>query len=96
MNIVRTAKFWGTKWKIKFCNLDEDTLGDCDWDSKTIRTRDHHLKDELLLDTLIHEALHACCPWMAEYAIQMMATEIARYLWRLGYRLPEVEDAVEE
>ena len=57
MNIVRTAKFWGAKWKFRFGNLDEDTLGDCDWESKIIRIRNYDLKDQLLLDTIIHEAI---------------------------------------
>jgi len=38
------------------------------------------------LETVIHEALHAAFPWMREWIILAAAEEIARLLWRLGYR----------
>lgn len=38
------------------------------------------------LDTVIHEALHACFPDMREEAITQSARDIARLLDRLGYR----------
>lgn len=46
-----------------------------------------HGKDRL--DTEIHEALHAEYPDLDEEAIARGATDIARLLWRIGYRLPE-------
>ena len=37
-----------------------------------------------LLDTYIHEAMH-CCLWdTSEEAVHESATDIARFLWRLG------------
>lgn len=41
------------------------------------------------LDTEIHEALHACLWDLDEHAVNESASDIARFLWRLGYRLPE-------
>ena len=39
------------------------------------------------LETLIHESLH-CCKWPAtEETVIITAHDIARFLWRLGYRL---------
>ena len=38
------------------------------------------------LDTLTHEALHIGCPYLAEEAVEKAATDIARVLWREGYR----------
>jgi len=38
------------------------------------------------LDTIIHEALHACFWDIDEEAIEESATDIARFLWGLGWR----------
>lgn len=44
------------------------------------------LRGEHRLDSLIHEMLHASCWDLAEETVERTATEIARALWRLGYR----------
>jgi len=44
------------------------------------------LSGERRLDVLIHEMLHGCFWDMSEEAIQFPATDIARALWRMGYR----------
>lgn len=46
------------------------------------------LAGSILLDTLIHELLHAAYPELAEGRVRRGATDIARVLWRAGYRLP--------
>jgi hypothetical protein len=38
------------------------------------------------MDTIIHEALHCIRPELDEQAVADTATDIARLLWRLGYR----------
>jgi len=38
------------------------------------------------LDTIIHEAMHAACPYLAEEAITSASTDISRLLWRMGWR----------
>jgi hypothetical protein len=38
------------------------------------------------LDTLIHEAMHACLWDLSEDAVDSSATDIARFLWRCGWR----------
>ncbi len=49
------------------------------------------LKGQQHLDTLVHEALHACL-WMAsEEWVSETASDISRILWRLGYRRVEEE-----
>ena len=40
-----------------------------------------------LLDTVIHECLHACVPDLAEEAVTESATDIARVLYRMGCRV---------
>jgi hypothetical protein len=48
----------------------------------------HDPSDTLkFLDTVIHEALHAACPAWSEERVARTATDIARLLWRLGFRL---------
>lgn len=44
-------------------------------------------KGERRLDTLIHEALHACFWDLAEESISTAARDIAHMLWRIGYRV---------
>ena len=38
------------------------------------------------LDTIVHECLHACYPDLNEDAVNDGAGDMARLLWRLGYR----------
>jgi len=45
-------------------------------------------EDLCSLDTSIHEMLHACTE-LAEDAVTETATDIAKCLWRLGWRKPE-------
>ena len=40
-----------------------------------------------LLDTIIHECLHACVPDLAEESVTESATDIARVLFRMGCRV---------
>lgn len=44
------------------------------------------LRGEERLEVLIHEMLHASCWDLAEESVERAAVEIARALWRLGYR----------
>jgi len=78
----------GKRWRLAFCsNLKDD--GDCDapeTPNKTIRIKQGlDPKDEL--ETLIHEMLHAT-DWHKDEKdwIEPVARDIARVLWRLGYR----------
>jgi hypothetical protein len=38
-------------------------------------------------ETLIHETLHECCPYLEEYAVQAAGDTIERVLNRAGYQL---------
>lgn len=38
------------------------------------------------LDTLVHETLHASKPWMSEKEVVRVAGDLAKVLWRAGYR----------
>lgn len=47
------------------------------------------LRDETELETIIHEALHACLWDLDEEPIEETAESIASLLWKLGYRKGE-------
>lgn len=55
-------------------------------DTSTIRISSK-IDGELRLDTEIHEMLHACLPDIDEEAVNETATDLARTLWAMGYRL---------
>jgi len=43
-------------------------------------------------ETLIHETLHECCPYLEEYAVQAAGDMIERVLNRAGYQLVYQKD----
>jgi len=91
MRPVRTHSFRGRRYNIRFdrSTLKRKELGICDaptaGKNKTIVIRPN-LPGRDRLDTIVHEALHACYWDMDEVAIDEAATDIAKLLWRLGYR----------
>lgn len=45
--------------------------------------------EQEIMDTLIHEALHACLWVVDEYAVHQTANDISSLLYKVGFRLPE-------
>jgi hypothetical protein len=41
-----------------------------------------------MLGTAVHEAIHASRPDLSEAEVRALEADIARLLWRMGYRLP--------
>jgi hypothetical protein len=41
------------------------------------------------LETVIHESIHAVRPYISEACVTHMGEELARFLWRMGYRIKE-------
>jgi len=81
---VKTHTFCGRKYHICFDRLDGWTDTVDDGKKWLLVARD--LGTQAGLETLIHEALHAC-DWKArENEVTDTARDIARFLWRLGYR----------
>lgn len=79
---VRTATFNGKRYKIIIDDLD----GNCDTDDYLWLIIERDLSKRVGLETAIHEALHAC-RWRAkENEVTTTARDIARFLWRLGFR----------
>ena len=85
------AKFNKKRWRIRFVNkLARGALGDCQ-DSKKASERIIRIKssqkEEDVLDTLIHEMLHAIFPQLTEDTIYDAANDLSRTLYKIGYRL---------
>ena len=79
---VRTATFNGKQYKIILDSLD----GNCDTDDYLWLIVERDLSKRVGLETAIHESLHAC-DWSAnEDKVTTTARDIARFLWRLGFR----------
>lgn len=60
-------------------------MGICHWDLHTIQI-DPQERPQQLLDTIIHEVIHAACPKYQEWYVERLANTISSVLWRLGYR----------
>ena len=39
-----------------------------------------------MIDTVVHELLHDCLPFLDENTVETNATKIAEAMWRIGYR----------
>lgn len=80
------CKLGGKMWNFKFATMTD--FGDCTdpgrADGRLIRVRVKQSERDMM-DTIIHEALHACTP-LDEQSVASTATDITRLLWRLGYR----------
>jgi len=76
----------GRRYKLVRCDISHH--GECESPitrDKKIRIK-KTIKGRILLDTLIHESLHACL-WMAdEEWVAQTASDISHILWRCGYR----------
>lgn len=76
----------GRRWRWVYRSM-RSCWGLCDYSSRTIAidaSRQH--AGRLLLDTEIHEALHALQAFATEEHTAEVATTLADILWGLGYR----------
>ena len=84
---MKTAKFNGVRYEIDL----EPIHGICDHPENKglpcIRITNGFRPTQGTLELLIHEALHACNWHASEDKVEMTARDIARFLWRLGYRV---------
>lgn len=86
MHPVKTHTFAGQRYSVRSqAGLKPPDLAECDFERRTVRIPvDGDTLAEL--DWIVHESLHACFPWLAEYIVDTAASSIARLLWRLGWR----------
>ena len=87
MKPVRTHSFSGVKYQIY---INEDgVLGYCDNANEKEKLELAilvPLNTQQGLEIAIHEAVHALCPKVREDEVCGLGKELARWLWRLGYR----------
>ena len=84
---IRSHTFRGKRWLIRFVEK-ADEWGSCEEPTGVDKTMflSPKLKRLDALDTTIHESLHACFWDIDEEVVEKAASDIARFLWRLGYR----------
>ena len=85
---VRTHVFRRQRWKIRFDRLLPHAYGECSHGERKIAI-DPNVGGLGRLDVLVHEAMHACFPDLDEDEVDEYSWDIARFLWRLGYRGPD-------
>lgn len=83
---IKSATFNGKKYRV---NVGVDFNAICDAPTKPnpklILLREPK-NDRMTLELLIHEALHATNWPVSETKVKGTARDLARFLWRLGYR----------
>ena len=81
---MKTHTFCGRKYHVCLDRLDG--WADQQDDDKKWLLVNRDLGTKAGMETAIHEALHAC-DWKArENEVTLTARDIARFLWRLGFR----------
>lgn len=85
-NPVKSHSFSGRNYRVESQKgLRPPLLARCFHDERIIKIPvDGDTRDEL--DWIVHESLHACCPYLEESAVDGAATSVAGLLWRLGWR----------
>jgi hypothetical protein len=86
------GRFWGLSFVSR---LKDHSRGECDppcLPGKEIRVLSK-LRGEERLEVLLHEMLHAAQWHLDEAYVEVIAADMARALWRLGYREGGERDA---
>jgi hypothetical protein len=85
-----TVYIAGQRWKIRRARL-RGRYGDCDYETRTIRI-DERISGTELLDTLIHELVHARWPDLLESSVEEFATMATEVLNAERFLRPEDEE----
>ena len=84
--MIRTHTFNGRKYKIDIGPFDGSCVCyTCEREMHILVP----LEERIGLETAIHEALHACSWPASESTVEITAHDIARFLWRIGYRIDD-------
>lgn len=85
---MKSHVFGGKRWKIKELPESSAVDGECDSPEapdKAIYIR-KGLTEKVLLETLIHESLHALQWYLDEETVEEAGKDISSFLWRSGWR----------
>jgi Rad3-related DNA helicase len=86
----RTVEINGQRWTIRRAKL-RGAYGDCNYETKTIRIH-HTLAGAELMDTLLHELIHARWPDLMESSVEEFANTMAAVLTDQGFcRLADLD-----
>lgn len=81
----RTVYVGETRWKVqRGCRL-RDAYGICDYATRTIKLRSGLVGLDLL-DTILHELLHARWPDLSEDAVAEFSETVSGFLYAEGFR----------
>ena len=75
----------GKYWSFVRGRCPPDTLGLCCPTTRTLTVKPS-LRGQRELDTIIHEAMHAGDWHKTEEWVDQFSTDLAKLLWKLGYR----------
>lgn len=84
--VQRTVYIGDQRWKIRRAKL-RGKYGDCDYARRTIRIH-HTLAGAELMDTLLHELIHARWPDLLESSVEEFASTLASVLDAEGFCRP--------
>ena len=86
--VIHSHVINGNRYRVLKNGRHKEVDGTCDapWVSAKCIKLHYKLEAERRLDVVIHEALHAGLWCVGEEAVAEGASDIARFLWRLGYR----------
>lgn len=87
---TRTVYIAGQRWKLRRAKLNRK-YGDCDYATRTIRI-DERISGIELLDTLLHELVHARWPDLHEEAVIEFATMATEVIDAERFRRPEDQE----
>jgi hypothetical protein len=90
LRAIRAHRFRNNRYKVEVKKL-KDRRGQCDdptTQGKSI-VIDPNQSGENLLATLLDESIHACMFDIDNEVVDVISDDIARFLWRAGYRLVE-------
>ena len=88
MKPVKSATFNGVKYEIDVCGPLDGLCNSPRGSDPSVRIC-VGLEDRKGLETVIHESLHACFWAKSEEKVGQTAKDVARFLWRLGFRLED-------
>ena len=85
-NRVRSHIFVDQRFAIRSqAGLRSPNVAECDYEKRVIRIPvDGDTRDEL--DDILHESIHAGCPYLHEWIVAALARSLAGLLWRLNWR----------
>lgn len=78
----------GVRWLWRYSPLKGSAFGWTEYAKRKILIHSGLKRNRQRLECECHEFLHAAFPAISESAVTEAASDLARILWSLGYRLP--------